>query len=72
MTPRRRPPFRVLAPGIAGFVLVTIAVVVETAMGSGNGHRYVPIDVVQGVGSALTVLSAVLALIEVGKNRGSR
>lgn len=61
-----------LAPGIVGLILVTIAFAVETAMVSGNGHRYVPIHVVLLVGSALIVLSAVLGLIDLKNNRKSR
>jgi hypothetical protein len=32
-----------LAPGIVGLILVTIAFAVETAMGGGNGYSYVPV-----------------------------
>jgi hypothetical protein len=76
MTPRQRLPrrviIRVLVPGVVGLVLVSIAFAVKTVMGSGSGHRYVPIDIVQLVGSALILLSATLAVIAVEKNRRSR
>ncbi len=75
MTPRQRPPrrviVRVIAPGIVGLVLVTIAFAVKTAMGSGSGPRYVPIDIVQLVGVALIFLSALLGVIAVEKMRRS-
>jgi hypothetical protein len=71
MTSRHRLSLRVLAPGIVGLVLMTIAFVVK-AMGSGTEHRHAPIDVVQFIGSALIVLSAVLVLIGLENNRESR
>lgn len=72
MGSRYRPSPRVLAPAIVGFILVAIAFAVETAMGNGGGHRYVPIHVVGLVGSGLILLSAVLGLIDRENQRKSR
>ena len=69
MTRWRRPPLWVLVPGIVGFILTIIAFVVETEMGSGSGRRYLPIHIVQLVGSALILLTAVLSLTDLKKNR---
>ena len=60
----RRVPIRVLVPAVAGLALVTVAFVVETAMGNGTGHRFLVVHIVQLVGSILILLAAVLALVE--------
>ena len=37
------------------------AFAIETAMGNGNGHRYLPVHIVQLAGMVMIFLSAVLA-----------
>jgi hypothetical protein len=56
----RRVPTRALVLGVTGLVLIIFAFVVETAMGSGNGHRYLPVHIVQVLGSVLILLAAAL------------
>jgi hypothetical protein len=66
MAPFRRLPLQVVVPAVIGLVAVVTAFAIETAMGSGNGHRYLPVHIVQLAGMVLIFLSAVLA----GKTRG--
>ena len=61
---RRFLSLRVLAVGIAGLLIMLIAFIVETAMGSGNGHRYLVIHAVQLVGAFLVVVFCVLASVQ--------
>jgi predicted Co/Zn/Cd cation transporter (cation efflux family) len=68
----RRLPLRVVVPAVIGLVAVVAAFAVETAMGSGNGHRYLPVHIVQLAGMVLIFLSAVLAWTIRRDNRRSR
>jgi len=70
----RRWPLLVLltpATAVAGVVLVVIAFAVKTTMGSGSGHRYVPLDILQLAGSALILLSALPSVFRLDKNTGT-
>jgi hypothetical protein len=72
MVPFRRLPLRVVVPAVIGLAAVIAAFAVETAMGSGNGHRYLPVHIVQLAGMVLIFVAAVLAWKTQGDNRRSR
>jgi hypothetical protein len=54
----------VLAVGIVGLLTMVVAFVVETAMGSGHGHRYLVIHSVQLVGAFLIVVFCILVAVQ--------
>ncbi len=61
-----------LTLGIVGLLVVVVAFVVETAMGSGNGDRYLAVHVVQAIGAALILVAAILAMYERSRGRSRR
>ena len=68
----RQQPLQVVVPAVIGLVAVVTAFAIETAMGNGNGHRYLLVHVVQLAGMVLILLSAVLARTTRGRNKQSR
>lgn len=72
MPNRRRPTGPILTLAIVGLLAVAVAFVVETAMGSGNGHRYLAVHVVQALGAVLIFVAAILAMRERSRGRSRR
>jgi len=69
MPNRRRPTAPILALLTVGLLAVVVAFVIETAMGSGNGHRYLAVHVVQAAGAVLVLVGTILAARERSRGR---
>lgn len=69
MPNRRRPTGPIITLAIVGLLSVVVAFVVETAMGSGNCHRYLAVHVVQAIGAVLILVAVILAAHERSRER---
>jgi hypothetical protein len=69
MSNRRRPTAPILALLTVGLLAIVVAFVIETAMGSGNGHRYLAVHVVQAAGAVLILVGTILAVRERSRGR---
>lgn len=69
MPNRRRLTWLILTLAIVGVLALVVAFVVETAMGSGNGHRYLAVHIVQAIGAVLILVAIILAARERSRGR---